>query len=35
VFQLVTVSEGRIAHIQDYQRREQALNGAGAGSPSG
>jgi hypothetical protein len=31
VFQNVTVRDGRIAHIQDYRRKEQALKAARAG----
>jgi hypothetical protein len=30
VFQLVTVVDGRIAHMQDYRREEQALKAARA-----
>lgn len=30
VFQLVTVEDGRIAHIQDYRRKERALKAAAA-----
>ena len=30
VFQHVTVTDGQIAHIQDYRRREHALKAAAA-----
>ena len=30
IFQLVTVDDGRIAHIQDYRRKQQALKAARA-----
>jgi hypothetical protein len=31
VFQLVTVDEGNVSHIQDYRRKEHALNAASVG----